>query len=293
MVNTPPRSPDHYMAKGRGKGKHYSHAAITHEEYPFTFPPLSIARYLFIQLSGTGRRGKNENAQVLLKLEYSFTDYDTWDFVVRQYTPILICHLEQKHGHVCFANGLYRQSLIQLVSDWVLDTHCQIDSFQCLAQLTPARVEKARSVHLQLGASPHVIRWYIVCLSPQSHTSVWESFHIFIIARQRPFCTLSRFKLLQVYRWPNVHLGLSLCRATQLIVHQGRYTPLPTMWYLFWGVKCFCWIKKDVSEWKHVVGRALAMEWVYRVIFLDASICIAGNLSEGLSPPVHTSRVLW
>ena len=26
-------------------GKHPSHAAITHEDYPFTFPPLSIARY--------------------------------------------------------------------------------------------------------------------------------------------------------------------------------------------------------------------------------------------------------
>ena len=33
-----------------------------------------------------------------------------------------------------------------------------IDSSQCLAQLTPARVGTARSVHVQLGASPHVIR---------------------------------------------------------------------------------------------------------------------------------------
>ena len=37
----------------------------------------------------------------------------------------------------------------------VLDIHCQIDSSQCLAQLTSARVGKARSVHMQLGASPH------------------------------------------------------------------------------------------------------------------------------------------
>ena len=34
----------------------------------------------------------------------------------------------------------------------VLDIYCQIDSSQCLAQLTPARVGKARSVHVQLGA---------------------------------------------------------------------------------------------------------------------------------------------
>ena len=40
----------------------------------------------------------------------------------------------------------------------VLDIHCQNDSSRCLAQLTPARVGKARSVHVQLGASPHVIR---------------------------------------------------------------------------------------------------------------------------------------
>ena len=40
----------------------------------------------------------------------------------------------------------------------VLDIYCQIDSSQCLAQLTPARVGKARSANVQLGASPHVIR---------------------------------------------------------------------------------------------------------------------------------------
>ena len=28
-----------------------------------TFPPLSIARYSFVQLSELGRRGENENAQ--------------------------------------------------------------------------------------------------------------------------------------------------------------------------------------------------------------------------------------
>ena len=40
----------------------------------------------------------------------------------------------------------------------VLDRYCQIDSSQCLAQLTPARVGLARSAHVQLGAHPHVIR---------------------------------------------------------------------------------------------------------------------------------------
>ena len=28
-----------------------------------------------------------------------------------------------------------------------------------------------------------------------------------------------------------------------------------------------------------MLGRALAMEWMYRVIFLEAAICVASNLS--------------
>ena len=48
---------------------------------------------------------------------------------------------------------------------------------------------------------------------------------------------------------------------------------------LFWGIKCFCWVRKAVSGWKPVLGRALAMEWVSRVIFLEAAICFAGHLS--------------
>ena len=51
---------------------------------------------------------------------------------------------------------------------------------------------------------------------------------------------------------------------------------------LFWGGKCFCWIKKAVSGWKPVLGRAVAMEWVSRVIFLEAAICVAGNLSANV-----------
>ena len=110
----------------------------------------------------------------------------------------------------------------------VIDIHCQIDSSQCLAQLTPARVGKTRSDHVQLGASSHCIRWDIDCLSPQSHTSVWESFHIFIIARQRPFCTNSRLKLLQVDQGSSVPLAtcsfgmIPLSRHSAMGVARGR-----------------------------------------------------------------------
>ena len=131
----------------------------------------------------------------------------------------------------------------------VLDSHCQIDSSQCLAQLTPARVGIARSVHVQLGASPHVIRWDMVCLSPQWHTSICDSFHIlFIIARQRPFCTLSRFKLLQVDQGSSV--PLAKCSFGIIPEPLSRHsidlsTPVPTMWYEH--LICFCWVKKAVS----------------------------------------------
>ena len=37
-------------------------------------------------------------------------------------------------------------------------------------------------------------------------------------------------------------------------------------------------------------GRAMAMEWMYRIIFLEATICVAGNLSayvgRGFKQPV-------
>ena len=44
-------------------GKHSSHAAIMRKDYSLIFPPLSIARPLFIQPSELGRHGENENAQ--------------------------------------------------------------------------------------------------------------------------------------------------------------------------------------------------------------------------------------
>ena len=44
-------------------GKRSSHAGIMREDYSLTFPPLSIARYSFIQLSGLRRRGVNENVK--------------------------------------------------------------------------------------------------------------------------------------------------------------------------------------------------------------------------------------
>ena len=44
-------------------GKQVATQQLLHEVYSPTFPPLSIARYSFIQLSDLRRRGENENAQ--------------------------------------------------------------------------------------------------------------------------------------------------------------------------------------------------------------------------------------
>ena len=53
-------------------GQHSSHAAITREDHSFTFPPTSIARYSFIQLSELGRRGENKNLPTLKRLQRGF-----------------------------------------------------------------------------------------------------------------------------------------------------------------------------------------------------------------------------
>ena len=144
--------------------------------------------------------------------------------------------------------------------------YCQIDSSQCLAHLTPARVGIARSVHVQLGASTHVIRWDIVCLSPQSHTSVWDSFHIFIMARQRPFCTLRRFRLLQVDQDSSVSLAKCSFGIIPLSCHSVDRSP------------------RAFHSSTHNVVRASCFEVVSasvesRKLFLDVSLCLAGRWS--------------
>ena len=49
-------------------GKHSSQAAITHEDYSITFPKLSIARYLFIQLSALMSRREKKLLNFEMKL---------------------------------------------------------------------------------------------------------------------------------------------------------------------------------------------------------------------------------
>ena len=65
-----------------------------------------------------------------------------------------------RRDRICYVYNIMRQHAdsVHSILRRVLDIYCQIDSSQCLAQLTTARVGKARSVHVQLGASPHVIR---------------------------------------------------------------------------------------------------------------------------------------
>ena len=72
-------------------GKHSSHAAIMRNDYSLIFPPLSIARYSFIQLSQQGRQlrgricpifetvatGSLDCESGILPLSYRAPQYDT------------------------------------------------------------------------------------------------------------------------------------------------------------------------------------------------------------------------
>ena len=138
----------------------------------------------------------------------------------------------------------------------VLDSYCSIDSSQCLAQLTPARVGIARSVHVQLGASPHVIRWDIYSLSlptvtyicmrelPRFHHGPTSSF-----LHSQPIQTPPRGPVLicaagQMFIWDDpcvTPLSCSFTKGVPLLYPQCGTS------ILFWGVKCFCWVKKAVS----------------------------------------------
>ena len=141
----------------------------------------------------------------------------------------------------------------------VFESYRYIDSSLCLAHLTLARVGTARYVHVQLGASPHVIRWDIVCLSPQSHTSISDSFHIFIMARQRPFGTISRFNLLQVDEGSPVPLSNSSFGMIPLSRHLADRSPREFHSSTHNVVRAyrFCWV--NASGWKPVLQSSMSM----------------------------------
>ena len=120
------------------------------------------------------------------------------------------------------------------------------------------------SAHVPLGASTHVIILRH-SLSLTSHIHMYERASTFSswsdISRSvlSADSNSSKWTRANWCRWPSVRLGWYLCYATQLICHQGRPLLYPQCGrsILFWGVKCFCWVKKAVSGWKPVLGREL------------------------------------
>ena len=157
---------------------------------------------------------------------------------------------------------------------------------------------------MQLGASPHVIRRYIVCLSPQSH-------RLYMCMKELPNVyhgpTSSFLHSQPIHNppsgpGPSVPLAkcsfgmipLSPCHAIQLIVHRGCSTPLPTMWYENIVLIAFVESRKLFPDGSMCLGgRSLAMEWMSVINFCDLRywqpFCVCG---EALSPPVHTCTVL-
>ena len=63
LYTSPPRQTCSFRHQLSFSGKHSSHEAIMREDYSQISPPLSIARYSFIQLSRLRRREVKENAQ--------------------------------------------------------------------------------------------------------------------------------------------------------------------------------------------------------------------------------------
>ena len=122
----------------------------------------------------------------------------------------------------------------------VPDIHCHIDSSQCLAQLTSARD------------------------GTHSHTYVWESFHTFIMARQRPFCTLIRFKLLQVDQGSSVPRAKCSLGMIPLSHHSVNRSPgaFHSSTHNVVRASCFEVLSASVESMK---------------LFLDGSMCLAGR----------------
>ena len=113
-----------------------------------------------------GDRSANEIASILLyylhNLSRSVRHFTSFSDTCagqnhNQFVATAMLHAVQHSYHLETIDLKYMESGHSLLRR-VLDIHCQIDSSQCLTQLTPARVGKARSVHVQFGASPHVIR---------------------------------------------------------------------------------------------------------------------------------------
>ena len=95
-------------------------------------------------------------------------------------------------------------------------------------------------------------------------TSVWESFYIFIIARQRAFCTLSRFKLIQVGQGSSVPLAKCSFGMIPLSRHSVDRSP------------------RAFHSSTHNVVRASCFEVLSasvesRKLFLNGSLCLAGR----------------
>ena len=61
----PPRQTCSFQRQLDFSGKHSATFQLLHEDYSFTYPPLSIARCSFIQLSELRQCGVNEIAQAL------------------------------------------------------------------------------------------------------------------------------------------------------------------------------------------------------------------------------------
>ena len=135
-------------------------------------------------------------------------------------------------------------------------------------------------------------------LSLPTVISVWESFHIFIIARQRPFCTLSRFKRLQVDQGSSVPLAKGSFGMIPLSHHSVDRSPRAFHSFTHNVVRASCFLLSQEScFWME----ACAWQGVGHGVGVSGHLLGGSDLrcrqpigvcGEGISLPVHSSRVL-
>ena len=132
---TPPWQPCSFCHQLDFSCKHSSHPENRREDWSLTFPPMSRARYSFIQLSELGRHGENENAQTSKRYKSGFEPgrsrsrvrHSIAELHMQSTTEILFVNIFNRHS----AND-YSQSLSQLN---LINYAIAISSFSMLKRL--------------------------------------------------------------------------------------------------------------------------------------------------------------
>ena len=91
----------------------FNHMQVLHTDYSLTFPPLSTARYSFLQLSKLGHGGENENAKGTKWHQRGIEQHRLRRFSVRHSTALCICK---------------GKSTVYITSWWIMTTLAELST---------------------------------------------------------------------------------------------------------------------------------------------------------------------